>query len=52
MKRLVMEIDEVTHKEIKLQAVREGCSYRELIKRCFIEYMKHRDQSHVDQSLE
>ena len=35
IKRLVVELDPQVHKEIKLQAVREGRSYRELITDCF-----------------
>lgn len=35
LKRLVVELDPQVHKEIKLQAVREGKSYRELITDCF-----------------
>ena len=35
IKRLVVELDPRVHREIKLQAVREGRSYRELITDCF-----------------
>jgi predicted HicB family RNase H-like nuclease len=39
IKRLVVELDPQIHKEIKLQAVREGKSYRELITDCFNYYI-------------
>lgn len=50
MKRLVMTIDEATLKEIKIQAVREGCGYRDLIKRCFSTYMEQHNRVHEDES--
>ena len=42
LKRLVVELDPQIHKEIKLQAVREGRSYRELITDCFKCYIAMR----------
>ncbi len=52
MKRLAIDVEDDIHKAIKLQAVREGCGYRDLIVRSFLAYMKSLESvKHETESL-